>query len=303
MVLISMHWSKSTRAKCPAYADRNFSWMARLKSKNHKASPSYVLGSALSNRFVVGQLSKRGIYGRYRGTLLGLVWSFITPLLMLGIYTFVFGAILQIKWPDQGGGSLEFAAILFSGMLIHSLFAECLTKAPTLILANPQYVKKMIFPLESLVWVSLATAVFQAVISVVILIFYLLLVGRDITWTVLLFPIPLAGLCLFCIGVGWLVSAIGVFVKDIAQVTGLFSTVLFFMAPILYPKTALPEQIQTFLYLNPITFPIEQFRVLVLWGQQPDWIGLGIYFSVAFIFAWVTLAWFQKVRTGFADVL
>ena len=119
-----------------------------MKSEIHKAPPSYVLGSVLSNRFVVGQLAKRGIYGRYRGTLLGLVWSFITPLLMLGIYTFVFGSILQIKWPDQGGGNLEFAAILFSGMLIHSLFAECLTQAPTLILANPQYVKKMIFPLE-----------------------------------------------------------------------------------------------------------------------------------------------------------
>ena len=274
-----------------------------MKSEIHKAPPSYVLGSVLSNRFVVGQLAKRGIYGRYRGTLLGLVWSFITPLLMLGIYTFVFGSILQIKWPDQGGGNLEFAAILFSGMLIHSLFAECLTQAPTLILANPQYVKKMIFPLESLVWVTLATAVFQALISVAILIFYLLLVGRDVSWTILLFPIPLAGLCLFCIGVGWLVSAIGVFVKDIAQVTGLLSTVLFFMAPILYPKTALPEQIQTFLYLNPITFPIEQFRVLVLWGQSPDWIGLAIYFSAAFVFSWATLAWFQKVRTGFADVL
>ncbi len=269
----------------------------------HRTDLAYILTSLVKHRFVIGQLSRRAILGRYRGTVLGLFWSLFTPLVMLGVYTFVFGKVLEVRWPDQGGGSLEFAAILFSGMIIHGILAECLTQASTLIASNPQYVKKVVFPLEALPWVTVISAFFQGLISTGVLVAYVWIVNEKLTWHVILFPLPLFSLTLVCIGIGWLIAATAVFLKDIAQVTGILSTILFFMAPILYPKTALPEGFQNILYLNPITFVIEQFRSVVLWGEMPDWSGLGIYTAVALIFCWGSLVWFQRSRRGFADVL
>jgi len=264
---------------------------------------AYVFASLAEHRFVVAQLSRRAILGRYRGTMLGLFWSLFTPLLLLAVYTFVFGTVLQIRWVDQGGGNLEFAAILFSGMLIHGILAECLTQASSLISANPQYVKKVVFPLEALAWVTVIGAFFQGLVSTCVLGIYLLFVNGAIPWTIVFLPLPLFSLGLVCLGITWLVAATAVFLKDIAQVAGILTTILFFMAPILYPKTALPEQFQIFLYLNPITFVIEQFRDLALWGRLPNWTGLGIYTAAALVFSWGSLAWFQKTRRGFADVL
>ncbi len=269
----------------------------------HRTDLAYILTSLVKHRFVIGQLSRRAILGRYRGTVLGLFWSLFTPLVMLGVYTFVFGKVLEVRWPDQGGGSLEFAAILFSGMIIHGILAECLTQASTLIASNPQYVKKVVFPLEALPWVTVISAFFQGLISTGVLVAYLLIVNGSLPGTAILFPLPLFSLTLVCIGIGWLIAATAVFLKDIAQLTGILSTILFFMAPILYPKTALPEGFQNILYLNPITFVIEQFRSVVLWGEMPDWSGLAIYTAVALIFCWGSLVWFQRSRRGFADVL
>ena len=269
----------------------------------YRADPLYIPGSIVEHRFVIGQLAKRAILGRYRGTVLGLLWSLVTPLLLLAVYTFVFGTILQVRWVSQSGGNAEFAAILFSGMLVHGILAECLTQASTLIVANPQYVKKVVFPLEALPWVTVISAFFQGVISTGILLAYLFFVQGGIPWTAVLFPIPLFVLAFVCIAAGWLISATAVYLKDIAQMMGLLSTVLFFMAPILYPKTALPVEFQNLLYLNPLTYIIEQFRAVVLWGELPNWNGLALYGIASVVIAWMSLAWFQKTRKGFADVL
>ncbi len=277
--------------------------LLRSTTTRYRADPLYIAGSLVEHRFVIGQLTKRAILGRYRGTVLGLLWSLVTPLLLLAVYTFVFGTILQVRWVSQSGGNAEFAAILFSGMLVHGILAECLTQASTLIVSNPQYVKKVVFPLEALPWVTVISAFFQGVISTGILLAYLFFVEGSIPWTAALFPIPLFILAFVCIAVGWLISATAVYLKDIAQMMGLLSTVLFFMAPILYPKTALPAEFQHLLYLNPLTYIIEQFRAVVLWGELPNWNGLGLYGVASVGVAWVSLAWFQKTRRGFADVL
>jgi len=275
----------------------------RSTTQRYRADLLYIPVSIVEHRFVIGQLAKRAILGRYRGTVLGLLWSLITPLLLLAVYTFVFGTILQVRWVSQSGGNAEFAAILFSGMLVHGILAECLTQASTLIVSNPQYVKKVVFPLEALPWVTVISAFFQGVISTGILLAYLFFVQGSIPWTAVLFPIPLFVLAFVCIAVGWLISATAVYLKDIAQMMGLLSTVLFFMAPILYPKTALPAEFQILLYLNPLTYIIEQFRAVVLWGELPNWNGLGLYGVASVVVAWASLAWFQKTRRGFADVL
>ena len=157
----------------------------------YRADPLYIPGSIVEHRFVISQLAKRAILGRYRGTVLGLLWSLVTPLLLLAVYTFVFGTILQVRWVSQSGGNAEFAAILFSGMLVHGILAECLTQSSTLIVSNPQYVKKVVFPLEALPWVTVISAFFQGVISTGILLIYLFLVQGSVPWTAVLFPIPL----------------------------------------------------------------------------------------------------------------
>ncbi|MEK9743928.1 MAG: ABC transporter permease, partial [Gammaproteobacteria bacterium] len=263
----------------------------------------YVFDSLRQHRFVIGQLSKRAVKSRYRGTLLGVLWSLITPMVMLTIYTFVFGMVFDVRWTEKGASNPEFAAIIFSGMIVHSIFAECLQLAPTLITSNPQYVKKIVFPLEALPWVTLSTAFFQGLFSAAILIAYLLFLGGGVSPYIVLVPIPFLALVPFCLGVGWLASSAAVYVKDIGQVTGLTSTILFFLAPILYPKSALPDVFQYLIYLNPITVVIEESRKVLLWGEMLNWTALGIYFVFGLAFAWVSLVWFQKTRRGFADVL
>lgn len=244
--------------------------------------------------------------GRYRGSFLGLLWSFINPVLMLSIYTFVFSVVFKVRLDQENGiydDKFAFALLLFAGLIIFNLFSECLSRAPGLILANVNYVKKIIFPLEILPWVTLGSALFHAGISFLVLLVFLLVIGHPIHWTLLFLPIIVFPLLLLIMGLSWLLASVGVFVRDIGQFIGLILTMLMFMSPIFYPASALPESVRDYLFLNPLTFIIEQTRGVVLYGQLPDWIGLAIYYVVAVLIAWTGLLWFEKTRKGFADVL
>ncbi|TXI20504.1 MAG: ABC transporter permease [Nitrosomonas sp.] len=250
---------------------------------------------------------KREITGRYRGSFLGLLWSFINPLLMLAIYTFIFSVVFKVRLNQEINAYYDdefaFALLLFAGLIIFNLFSECISRAPTLILTNVNYVKKIIFPLEILPWVTLGSALFHAGISFLVLLLFLLLIDHAIHWTLIFLPIIIFPLLLLIMGFSWLLASIGVFVRDIGQFIGLILTALLFMSPIFYPASALPESIRDYLFLNPLTFIIEQTRQTVLFGHLPDWFGLIIYYAIAALIAWAGLAWFEKTRKGFADVL
>ena len=252
------------------------------------------------------QLVKREVISRYRGSFLGLLWSFINPILMLAIYTFVFSVVFKVRL-DQAtvvyDDKFAFALSLFAGLIIFNLFSECLSRAPGLILANVNYVKKIIFPLEILPWVTLGSTLFHAGISFLILLAFLLLIGQPIYWTLIFLPIIVFPFLLLIMGLSWLLASIGVFVRDIGQFIGLILTMLLFMSPIFYPASALPESVRDYLFLNPLTFIIEQVRAVILYGRLPDWIGLAVYYIIALLVAWVGLIWFNKTRKGFADVL
>lgn len=253
------------------------------------------------------QLIKREIVGRYRGSFLGLLWSFINPILMLAIYTFIFGVVFKIRLDQETSAYYDdkfaFALLLFAGLIIFNLFSECISRAPTLILTNVNYVKKIIFPLEILPLVTLGSALFHAGISFLVLLGFLLIIDHSIHWTLIYVPIIVFPLLLLIMGLSWLLASIGVFVRDIGQFIGLVLTILLFMSPIFYPASALPESVRDYLFLNPLTFIIEQIRGVILFGHLPDWIGLIIYYTIALLSAWVGLAWFEKTRKGFADVL
>lgn len=273
----------------------------------HARRPSGLVAmfaSLLGNYQLIVQLTKRDVISRYRGSLIGLMWSFFNPLLMLAIYTFVFSTIFKARWgvdvEESRGG---FATILFVGVIIHGLLAECITKAPSLVLGNVSYVKRVIFPLEVLPWVAVGSALFHALISLMVLLVAQFTLGHLIPWTAVLFPVVLLPLIFVAMGFGWLLASTSVFVRDINMVTGVFVTALMFLAPVFYPLSALPLEFRWVILLNPLTFIIEQGRAVLIVGSLPDWPGLAVYAVLAVAFAWLGFWWFQRTRNGFADVV
>lgn len=267
------------------------------------ASPISLIRSFVSNRLLIWQLAKREVISRYRGSMFGLAWSFFNPLLMLAVYTFVFSVVFRARWGAETSSHGDFAIILFVGIIVHGVFAECVNRAPGLILNNASYVKRVVFPLETLPWVAMGATLFHSIISILVLLIAQLLVKGGIPVTALWLPIVIAPLVIATMGASWLLAAFGVYLRDIGQVTGILTTVMLFMAPVLYPVQALPETIRPWIYLNPLTFIIEQSREVFLWGNAPDFVGLCKYTLGALVAAWIGYAAFQKMRRGFADVL
>jgi lipopolysaccharide transport system permease protein len=263
-----------------------------------------LIASSWRHRQLTASLAKREVVGRYRGSLIGIAWSFFNPLLMLAVYTFVFSVVFKARWGvdlEQAPGG--FALILFVGIIVHSILAECLGKAPALVLGNANYVKRVIFPLEVLPWVTLASALFHALISTVVLLVVRALLVHSIPWTAVFFPLVIAPYALLLLGLTSLLAAIGVYVRDIAQIVGIVTAALMFLAPVFYPITAIPAPYRWMLYLNPVTWVVEQSRAVLIAGQMPDWAGFGVYSLVAIAVAWFGFWCFQRARTGFADVL
>ena len=263
-----------------------------------------MIASLWRNRGLVLALIKREVVGRYRGSVMGIAWSFFNPLLMLVIYTVVFSVVFKARWGTGGEESkTDFAIILFVGLIVHGLFAECVNRAPGLILSNVNYVKKVIFPLEILPWVAFGSTLFHATISLVVLLLAQLILSQQMPWTVVLFPFILLPLVFAAMGCAWFLAALGVYVRDIGQITGMFTTVLLFVSAVFYPISALPRRYQGWLQLNPLAFIIEEGRKSLIFGQLPDIGQWGIMLAAGILIAWGGFAWFQKTRKGFADVL
>jgi lipopolysaccharide transport system permease protein len=273
----------------------------------HQPHPSNLIAlfaSQWRNRRLIAQMTRRDVVGRYRGSVLGLAWSFFNPVLLLSVYTFVFSVVFKARW---GSSAVEdkasFALFLFIGMIVHGLFAECVNRAPGLILANVNYVKKVVFPLEILASVALGSALFHALVSVAVFLGAQILISQRFPWTVIFLPAVLLPLLLTTAGIAWVLSSLGVYVRDIAQTTGIFTTVLLFLSPVFYPVSALPDNYQLWLRLNPLTFIIEETRGILIFGGMPDWTSWALALGVSLLIAAGGFWWFQKARKGFADVL
>jgi len=262
-----------------------------------------MFASLWRNRSLVRASANREVLGRYRGSIMGILWSFFTPLLMLAVYTFVFGEIFKARWSAGSESRTEFALVLFAGLIVFNLFAECVNRAPGLVLANVNYVKKVVFPLEILPWVTLGTALFHGAVSLCVWLLAHAILFGTLHATTLYLPLILAPFVLFIAGTSWMLASLGVYLRDISQFIGILTTVMMFLSPIFYPATALPESYRHLLYLNPLTPVIEQTRDVLFWGKPPDFPMLAIYWIAAAIIAWLGFAWFQKTRKGFADVL
>jgi lipopolysaccharide transport system permease protein len=267
-----------------------------------------------SERDLVRQLTAREILGRYRGSHLGVLWSFLTPLLMLAVYTMVFGAIFRRSWsglpgaaaaPGQGwAGHLEFALTVFCGLLVFNVFSECVSKAPNLVVHQPSYVKKVVFPLEILPVAVLGSSLAHAAVGLALLVVGLACLDpARLSPAMLWFPLVLAPLAMLCLGLGWILSSLGVFVRDIEHPVGVAVTMLFFLSAIFYSPADVPESLRWLVWANPLALLVEDARRTLLWGRAPDWplwAGCCAASTVVLQLGWL---WFMKSRRWFSDVL
>ncbi len=260
--------------------------------------------SVLINGFILRSLVRNEILARYSKTMLGVVWSLINPLVMILIYSFVFGMIFEVRFGRSAGTTeIPYGIVLFSGLLLHVFLAETLMRAQGIILDNPNYVKRVIFPLEMLPLSILLANVIQAGIALLVLMAVILIAGFPIPLTALLLPVVWAPLVLITLGLAMIVASLGVFVRDISQVLGFLMTILMFGSSILFPADMLPEALRPWLLLNPLTIIVDQTRAVLLWGEMPNWRLLGYHAVVSAAVAWIGCWWFLRTRRGFADVM
>ena len=267
-------------------------------------NPVRIVAHLWKYRDLIRQLTWREVVGRYKGSFIGLGWSFIQPLIMLFVYTFVFSVIFKARWGvESDEGKAAFALALFMGLITFSIFSEVANSAPSLVLGNANYVKKVVFPLEILPFVRLLSALINAVFSLGVLFVGILIFNHFIHWTALLLPLIWLPMVMFTLGCGYFLASLGVFVRDMGAVIGVLTTMLFFLTPIFYPISAVPEPFRIFCRVNPIAIFVEDARRVVLWGLFPDWpwFFFGMVLSVAVLI--IGFVWFMKSKKAFADVI
>jgi len=241
---------------------------------------------------------------RYRGSYLGFLWPFLTPLLMLVIYTFVFSVIFKMRWgANPQAGHLDFALALLCGIIPFTLFAEVVAGAPGLIIQHANYVKKIVFPLEILPVSILMSSLVHAGFSMVILLLSVAMVINTPGWALLYLPVVVLPLILLSLGLGWFCSALGVFVRDVGEVVAIVTNMLFFLTPIFYPIEAVPEQFRFILEVSPLSAIVDSLRCVVLWNRPPPWEWLAYAGAISLVAYAGGYYFFVRSKPAFADVI
>ncbi|MBF0373597.1 MAG: ABC transporter permease [Alphaproteobacteria bacterium] len=256
----------------------------------------------LWHRPLILRLAAREVAARYRGSLMGALWAVAVPLMMLTVYSFVFGVVFRARWSGTSDAK-EFPVVLFAGLVCFWMFSESATRAPSLIRENAVYVKKIVFPVYVLPWVPMLSALFNAAIGLGILVAGRWVLVGPPPVTTLFAPLILLPLALMTMGIAWVFASIGMYVRDLGHIVGVLVSAMMFLSPIFYPPEAVPEAFRQFLQFSPLTVPVEQLRAVVVWGNAPDWTALGLYSLAAWAVAWAGLSWFLKTQKGFADVV
>lgn len=269
-------------------------------------SPLHLARTLLARRTMIVQFALRELTARNKGTLLGLAWTFLHPLLMLAVYTFVFAVVWQARWGDADGNANHalFATSVFCGLIVYDVFGSTVAAAPSLVVSQPNYVKKVIFPLEVLPLAQLGASLCVCGVSVIILVAGNLLLAGSVSPTIWLFPAVLAPLLCLAAGVAWFLAALGVFLRDLKQlVVGVLVPVLFFVTPIFYPPERVPESFRWIIAVNPLAAIVDNARRTLLYGQWPDWHSLGLSTLAGVVALQLGYAFFMKGKRSFADVI
>ncbi|MHC4712857.1 MAG: ABC transporter permease [Planctomycetota bacterium] len=255
-------------------------------------------------RGLVWQFARRDLAEKYKGSFLGAFWAILTPFLMLATYTFVFNVVLKVRWSEGGGqGGLEYALALFCGLLVYGVFSECAYVAPHLVVTRRSYVKRTVFPLEALPAVALVSALVRTGVGLAILLAVAVFSGVGIGPRAGLFVAVVPALVLFALGTGWFLASLGVFVRDAAHTVAILVQLLFFLTPIVYPVSAVPEKLRALVFLNPFTHLVEAARNTLLWNRAPDWLPLGAVTILGIVVFQAGFVFFERTKRAFADVL
>jgi lipopolysaccharide transport system permease protein len=266
-------------------------------------NPYFIIKNLWKQRELIVQLIKRDTVVRYKGSYLGFLWTFLTPIFMLFVYTFVFSVVLKSKWGTSSDSKVEFAMMLFCGLNAFNIFSDCLNRSPGLILCSVNYVKKVVFPLEVLPVVIMGTAVINGAIGFLVLLVGVFVAMGIFHWTVIFLPLVILPLLLITLGLSWFFASLGVYLRDIGQIISVFTTAILFLSPIFYPLSIIPLEFQGIYHWNPISYVVEDIRRIFIWGLMPDWLWLLKGIAIGILVASLGHAWFQKTRNGFADVI
>lgn len=269
-------------------------------------NPIQMIRSLYKNRELIWNLTKREVKSIYQSSFLGALWTVIVPLMMLLIYTFVFSVVFQAKWSTSGSQETprgEFALILFAGLTAFNFFSSVISKAPGLILAVPNYVKKVVFPLEILPVVAVGSAFITSLISIALILIGHVLLLRSFPIMVLLLPLVYVPLILLTLGFAWFLSSLGVFVRDMGQVIPVIVQILFFVSPIFYSVDRVPNFLRFLVILNPLSFILDSFRRVLIWNEFLDWRSWTIVTLVSAFVAILGFAWFSATKRAFSDVM
>lgn len=248
------------------------------------------------------ELIKRDVLGRYRGSLFGVFWSLLSPVLMLSVYTFAFHELLGARWAGLEGKS-GFATMAFAGMILHAMLSETLQRAPAVITGNPNFVTKVVFPLGVLPLIPVGAAVFHALLAFMVLAAFGLVAEMPLHWTICMLPAVIIPFILILTGLSWALAGLGVYIRDISQVGAFISTALLFLSPVFYPLSSMPQPYEDLARYNPLAFAIESSRGLAFSGEVPSWEALVSYWLVGACCAAAGWLVFSRLRNGFGDVL
>jgi len=274
-----------------------------MNKERYSTSLSAMFGHIWRYRSLVWLMTKREVIGRYRGSMMGILWSLVNPIIMLTVYTLVFGFIFHPQWPEVQAGKANYAVILFTGLIVFAFFSEFITRSPNVLIGNINLVKRVVFPLEIFPCVIIGGILFHIMIQLCVLLAFYFMIHFYLHWTVVFIPLIFVPMIFFALGAGWFLTSTGVFVRDTGYAMQILSMVMMFLSPIFYPVTAIPEKFRTWLYLNPLVFIIEQLRDVVIWGKVPDFFGLAVFSCASIFVAWLGFFWFQKTRKGFSDII
>jgi homopolymeric O-antigen transport system permease protein len=273
---------------------------------DHPVSPLAMLSSVRRHWRLIVSLTRRDLAERFQGSLLGPLWYFITPAILILTYTLVFGIVFKVRMPFARGGqssTIDFGLFLFSGLLIFTVFSDVVSRSTSLVVSKPNFVKRVVFPLEVLSVVTVLSALAGGLLSFALLLIAALVLTGGLAATSVLYPIALLLMVPMLVGLSWFLAALGTYVRDVAQIIGLLLTVVLFLSPVFTPLSAFPEAVRTYLLLNPVSIPIELGHLTFFLDETPPIGAAAAYLASALLVMSLGWAFFQKTRTGFADVL
>jgi lipopolysaccharide transport system permease protein len=267
-------------------------------------SPRHILRDLLAHRELIGAYAKREFQSTHRATYLGLFWTVLSPLMMLALYAFVFGFIFNGKFTQRATETpAEFALALFVGLSFYQCFAACLSGAPSLVVSNAAYVKTLAFPLQVLSVSAVLNALFNLGISIGLSVVAVLVMYGGVHASAVSLILHVICIALIALGVSWFVSALAVFIRDVAAVIVPINVVLMFVSSVFFPLSALKGRVRAVLELNPLAVIVDQARGAFLYGHWPDFAVLGYVFAFSVLVAVLGYWFFMRTKAGFADVI